>query len=199
MRSQPDLSLPSPSLWDRSREHCPTCLREILSSAHIVRFHWFYSWLKYMYNKTYPLLFSVVDGTGLHLFYLEYTSWASSTHPMAILTEKIHNNWGGQFWWLMYSELPTSELPPKRAILRWAIVRVIRIHARSVALSMLWKLPLHKSRLGANCKWNTKKHYCKNALLCLPTCQSLASTGLSSTPKGYSLLYNHPPSSLAPV
>ena len=49
MRSQPDLSLPSPSLWDRSREHCPTCLREMLSSelaAHIVRFHWFYSWLK---------------------------------------------------------------------------------------------------------------------------------------------------------
>ena len=49
MRSQPDLSLPSPSLWDRSCEHCPTCLREILSSelaAHIVRFHWFYSWLK---------------------------------------------------------------------------------------------------------------------------------------------------------
>ena len=27
----------------------------------------------------------------------------------------------------MYSELPTSELPPKRAILRWAIVRVIAV------------------------------------------------------------------------
>ena len=35
----------------------------------------------------------------------------------------------------MYSELPTSELPPKRAILRWAIVRVIYVFFPTVLFS----------------------------------------------------------------
>ena len=35
----------------------------------------------------------------------------------------------------MYSELPTSELPPKRAILRWEIVRVIYIFFPTVLFS----------------------------------------------------------------
>ena len=34
-------------------------------------------------------------------------------------------NWGGQFWWLMYSELPTLRIAPHMAILGWGFVRVI--------------------------------------------------------------------------
>ena len=50
---------------------------------------------------------------------------------MASLKDKMckkHNSSGGQSWWPMYSELPTSRLPTMYAILRWASVRVILSH-----------------------------------------------------------------------
>ena len=45
-----------------------------------------------MYNNTLPDLY----GMGLH-FIWNTQHRPPALEPMAILTEKIHNNWGGQF------------------------------------------------------------------------------------------------------
>ena len=57
-------------------------------------------------------------------------SWWKTLPTSSELTQglycatKKHTSWGGQSWWPMYSELPTSGLPSMWPILRWASVRV---------------------------------------------------------------------------
>ena len=58
-----EISLPSPTLWDRPREHCPHCLVELLSSdlaAHMSRFHWLNFWINVCGNITLFIPFKIL-------------------------------------------------------------------------------------------------------------------------------------------